>query len=91
MNSIIDRLLLASSLSNPYKSDMDKFKEIIKYCIEDLQISDCHKANMKAIVQQSNTIEKMLYTLFSYMLIGDKIYEFVRYWNRRIIKGNLKW
>ena len=71
MNSPIDRLLLALNLSNPYKSDKDKAKETIKFRIEDLQISDYHKTNMKAIVQQSNTVDEMLNNLGSYILINS--------------------
>lgn len=71
MNSPIDRLLLALNLSNPYKSDKDKAKETIKFRIEDLQISDYHKTNMKTIVQQSNTVDEILNNLGSYILINS--------------------
>ena len=71
MNSPIDRLLLALNLSNPYKSDKDKAKETIKFRIEDLQISDYHKTNMKVIVKQSNTVDEMLNNLGSYILINS--------------------
>lgn len=71
MNNPIDRLLLVLNLSNPYKSDKDKAKETVKFRIEDLPISDYHKANMKAIVQQANTVDEMLNNLGSYMLVNS--------------------
>ena len=71
MNSPLDRLLLALNLSNPYKSDKDKAKETVKFRIEDLPISDYHKANMKAIVHQANTVDEMLNNLGSYMLVNS--------------------
>ena len=71
MNSPIDRLLLALNLSNPYKSDKDKAKETVKFRIEDLPISDYHKANMKAIVQQANTVDEMLNNLGTYVLVNS--------------------
>jgi len=71
MNSPIDRLLLALNLSNPYKSEADKAKETLKFRIEDLQISDYHKANMKSIVQQANTVDEMFNNLGSYILVNS--------------------
>ncbi len=71
MNYPIDRLLLALNLSNPYKSDKDKAKETVKFRIEDLQISDCHKANMKAIVNEAETVDEMLKNLGSYVLANS--------------------
>ncbi len=69
MNNPIDRLLLALNLSNPYKSEIDKAKETVKFRIEDLLISDYHKANMKVIIQQANTVDEMLNNLGTYILV----------------------
>ncbi len=71
MNYPIDRLLLALNLSNPHKSEKDKAKETIKFRIEDLQISDYHKANMKAIVNEAETVDEMLKILGSYVLTNS--------------------
>jgi len=71
MNYPIDRLLLALNLSNPYKSDKDKAKETVKFRIEDLQISDCHKANMKSIVNQAETVENMVEALGKYIIANS--------------------
>ena len=71
MNSPIDRLLLALNLSNPYKSDKDKAKETVKFRIEDWPINDFHKTNMKAIVQQANTVDEMLNNLGTYILVNS--------------------
>ncbi len=71
MNSTIDRLLLALNLSNPYKSEKEKAKETIKFRIEDLPINDYHKANIKAIVQQANTVDEMLNGLGTYILVNS--------------------
>lgn len=71
MNYPIDRLLLALNLSNPYKNDKDKAKEMIKFRIEDLQISDYHKANMKAIVSESETVDSMFETLGTYIIANS--------------------
>ena len=71
MNRPIDRFLLALNLSNPYKSNKDKTKETIKFRIEDLQVSDYHKANMKAIIQQAETIDEVLNNLGSYFLVNS--------------------
>lgn len=71
MNGPIDRLLLALNLSNPYKSEKEKAKETVKFRIEDLPISEYHRANMKEIVNQANTVESMLEALGTYIIVNS--------------------
>ncbi len=71
MNDFTDKILLTLNLTNPYKNNLDKMKETVEFLIEDLQISDYHKANMKIIVQQSKTIEDIVNLLGNYIYMNS--------------------
>ncbi|MCH5146878.1 MAG: hypothetical protein J1F61_02585 [Clostridiales bacterium] len=73
MNTNLDKLMLFLNLTSPQVSNEKKEKEVFKARIEDLNVSDYHKFNMKAIVESARTENQMLVDLGNYIIANGLI------------------
>ncbi len=67
MNTIIDKMIAASKITNPNAPIEEKAKELMKQYVKNYNLAPYHENNLIAIIENAKEADKMLAEMQAYL------------------------